>query len=269
MRSFLYYLPGAAGGGSGNLAALGLADRLAGPGLSTRGVLGGPDGGNGSIVGIVAVGRETEVGYFPDRQTWVKPAGKDYWLGWEEASPPTPGDLARPSQLPGHPVTLADGQEWVVPIARLLPRALGLAADGSEVQETLPRYRHLCATTDRFWEWHREMWAARAAEARGEAPEPYRSPTEDELWQAASEALGVNYRVSRVELAALRVLTVPNAVAIIWALLDGPAIEEAAREAQKKGVQERSAGPATSSGGQASSPATSPPSASANSPSGS
>lgn len=87
---------------------------------AVRDIIGaGPGGNPGKLFGA---GRwlhdGTGLGYFPDRQTWVGPTTDGVWIGFANDAPPTPEELARETQLRGHLVRLADGNNWLVPVAR-------------------------------------------------------------------------------------------------------------------------------------------------------
>ena len=64
----------------------------------------------------------------------ARTAGR-FFLGVRANSPPGPRDLARGAQLTGYEVRLADGREWVVPIAQYLPKRQTLDPEtGREVR---------------------------------------------------------------------------------------------------------------------------------------
>ena len=130
-----------------------------------------------------------------------------------------PDDFARDETVAGYPVALADGNEWVIPLARVfpagtaLPERMTFGVDGAVVREVLPRYIGL----SRFAE---EVYA-QLIDADGDdvsRPEP-------EVTAAAVRALGVNYRLGFREVMALGLLTTGNRTAIVHALVDARAME--------------------------------------------
>ena len=101
---------------------------LADAGPLFRGCLAGPNGEPGVVCmapeaepaatvesqegdddGIQVAAVATELGFFPDRQTWVDCG--EFWLGWETENPPGPDDLLRPRPVGGEGVALGDGRD--------------------------------------------------------------------------------------------------------------------------------------------------------------
>lgn len=150
-----------------------------------------------------------------DTQTWVN-CGGGFWLGWEGAAP-GPEDLARKEKVGGHTVRLADGRDWMVPLARvfpegtLLPRVYTFGPNGEEVQDVMPRYVGLSRKAEALFERY----------SSGEGWEF----SEDEGFALAAEALGVNYRITAYEARALGLFTTQNVRAVLHALYDGPTVE--------------------------------------------
>lgn len=232
------------------------------PSVEHRGVSGGPDGGEGEVLSLSSgVGR---VAYLKAEQEWAQVPGRAWWMGWDRASPPAPRDLARPEQLRGRAVRLADGQDWIVPTARLwiehegralpvdaLPQKLGVGADGRLAFSPLARYRTLADAGLRVWQGLNVAQGAISITL----------PLNDE-WQIAVDALSANYHVGPEEVTALGLLTTANLASLLLALIDFEgfvsvlkALEEAAA---KKAPAGTSAGSDTVSGETGSRPATPP-----------
>lgn len=102
---------------------------------------GSPDKPNGAFACIMPTMESAPIplGYSPDKQEWTPCPGDKakgvepgrYWMGREKARPVTPKDLQRAKTLPGsEPLTLSDGQEWLLPIGLRLPHVFCLDADG-------------------------------------------------------------------------------------------------------------------------------------------
>lgn len=100
----------------------------------------GPDGGQGLVYTINSNDQElridspTNIEGCDWQPAWIDeanglPAGR-YWLGRVRGKPVPPASLARSRQFPGENLTLADGNEWLIPIARRLPMNHGLDAQG-------------------------------------------------------------------------------------------------------------------------------------------
>lgn len=155
----------------------------------------GPDGGSGFILTWVDPSRpdaNPKLGYFPDLQRWEKappdperqlPEGR-YWFGIETARPPKPEDLARNVTLPGFLVTLADGNDWRLPKAGLLPHRIGIGPDGRETQVVKDQFRRIA---DRM-QWSFEDAAAAIRGEKLRKPREYR--------QYVAEMICENYRVN-------------------------------------------------------------------------
>lgn len=114
----------------------------------------GPDGGHGLLFTWVDTnGAENNPyqGFSAEKQHWEPappdpvlqlPAGR-YWFGVERNRPPTPDDLRRRSMLPGFHAPFADGNDWRLPNAQLLPHRFGMGADGREKEIVKVEYREL------------------------------------------------------------------------------------------------------------------------------
>lgn len=222
MGVMLYFLPDVRVVDEAEMAKRGL-DALRGAALTHIGVSAGP-GGKRGLIAAAEVADATRVGYYPDAQRWRPVANEAYWQGFYRDDPPGPADLARSEQIGGHTVTLADGNDWLVPVARSfpagtrLPRALVLGPDGQLVMEALPRYAEISADAER-------VFAAFI--------EQDESLSYQDLWDIAARALAINYRLGPWELSALRLLDTNNVQDVLSALIDMPSILEA-MEAKKK-----------------------------------
>jgi hypothetical protein len=158
----------------------------------------GPDGGAGFVIGWGAVGRLTA--YRPDRQEWHRCApcgelpGGRAWIGWDTSERPTPAILARSKQLPGEGVLLADGHEWLIPIATQLPRIMGLDPETGRVSSVVaPQYKPFL----------QDAWNTLASfmEKSGEVTIDHETG-----FAAAVRVLAMNYRVCRDLVAVLGIV---------------------------------------------------------------
>lgn len=233
MSDFLYFIEGKKTVTPDDLAAASLAYAFEGP-FSFREVGGGPGGRAG-----VVVGAGSDVGYYPDRQTWLPiPGGPDgVFGGYDPSSPPKPADLARIEQIEGYAVDLADGDEWLVPVARcfpagsMLPQALTIGPDGKVVREALPKFADACRDADRLWNYFR---SENGLADDGEKIEPI---DDDEMFGLAVRILALNYRVGPIEVSELKLLTTKNIRRILWCFVDAPgylAVQTARAEAESK-----------------------------------
>ena len=161
-----------------------------------------------------------------DGMHWFPIAGK-LLLGVFQSpeNPVRPDQLARAEQRPGHLVRLGDGQEWLIPVARLasggpgLPRRRAIRADGSIGWEVDAAYRELS-------DFANIAWDARNGAAC--------DVTEDDLDRFAALALGVNYRIGLTEAVALGLFTDISLRGIVDALLDWPEVLRIIEQAEKK-----------------------------------
>ena len=253
MASFLYFIPGIAGVTRRDIERVGLGaifpDRL--PAWC------GCEHGPGGTAGVVCVaprieelgGAAPKHGYYPPKQTWLqRPAlaaapglsvpgpCPSVWVGYETDAKPRPQDLHRPEMIAGYNVRLEDGNDWLVPVARsiprgsILPRRMSLGPNGEIVWECLPRFAAFSALAEEAWLDYRRVngWL--------EADEAALEMTAGRAQEIAVAALAMNYRVGLIELAILQVLSTANMIEVLDAMIDVPAFVAAARRAaeQKK-----------------------------------
>ncbi len=219
MGQLLYFIEGVEAVSPELLKQLGLAYAFE-AGCAQRRAGNGP----GEQTGVVCAADSDQVGYFPQSQVWHRlpaiAAAPAVWVGWVSAAPPTPQSLLRKDAIDGHAVTLADGQEWIVPIAQRwtgsgFSRAVGarmkLDAEGRWVEgDVLPRCAGLWRVANR-WQDLREQ------SSDGEAA----SLTIAEAADMCAEILAVNYRISRAEVGCLQLLDDREAyTAILDATID-------------------------------------------------
>ena len=183
----------------------------------------GPGGFQGCIAATWGEEAPSRLGYYEQHQEW-QPVGDGtrLWIGLDPNEPPTPKDLARPKQLPGYKIDLADGKQWLIPTYRLVNGDYGLPFDfyraGNEiVREVKPRF------ADK-WEQAGEVWSAFMGEAKF---------SEEMALDYSTEALGVNYRYDANLHARLRLFDSTNWEDLLGATVDLPRVIEALA-AQKK-----------------------------------
>lgn len=180
----------------------------------------GPGGVCGVIIGDAGAwaGNEPRLFHVPDTQTWVELPGTDgMYVGWYEL--PTPDQLARPKQLRGRGVELADGNEWLIPLARYFVEcgsdygftcALPSAAsyDGEKWSESGPvaKYQPLW---DIALRWLEEM-----------TPEEDGTATVQDDCNDCVSVLGFNYRLGPIECSVLKLLTADARGEIVATVLD-------------------------------------------------
>ncbi len=242
MAGFLYFVPDyqcpTGGPDEATLKRLGLEHLLGGRFSFNQIALGrGPGNTSGTtlVLDDVAPGGSAPVcGYYPEKQTW-RPF-KWFWLGFETASPPRPADLVRQEPLPGHPVTLGDGQLWRVPAERFLPNRLELDEDGHVQRVPLPQFAALKQQTRLLWDDYLQVISAAGTPADGPPAEKKALRlTDAEQFRLAAHYLGVNYRLAVPECNLLGLLSEACLVRVLEAILDVPALAKMMEaEAKKK-----------------------------------
>jgi len=268
MAGFLYFVPGRDAIAPEDLQVLGLGylvDR-ARP-LVPRPLFGnGPDGKQSGLI-LALADAVPDLGFYPQRQVWKpipgSPAG--VMVGMERDAPlPAPGDLERSRMLSGHWVELADGQEWLAPIARCwlehggdagwvcaLPCRSRLDESGHWASgDPLPRYE---AVWDLAARWDGANQAAIADREEG-GEEVSVSFQFDDLHEGAVLALQQNYLLGPAEVDMIGCLTQDDAARVLNALVDLPT----RLEWVKKKLAAESAGGSSSPGPAAAPRATGP-----------
>jgi hypothetical protein len=175
---------------------------------------------------VVAV----RVGYYPDFQKWTMVRrDPELWVGTDKEYPPVPADLVRPKTIRGWKVTLADGNEYEIPVIRSpglvtnLPRDMYYDASGAMKIEIKPDYQDL-------WDAAKDLWDRLISRLNvGDEFE-----WSDVLLQCL-RFLGVNYRVGIYEQSVLRLIDTSEPVwlATLLAVLDVPFNKEL-EDTQKK-----------------------------------
>lgn len=221
MAGFLYYVPKERNPTREKLEALGFPFH-AQAGVPGCGCDKGPDGGVGAVfsLGVPAnpAGAEPTTGHYHDKQTWFEGYDSALWLGWGTASPPEPADLQVSRTIVGHSLRLTDGNVWTIPTIRnmdgspAVEAVLGLGPNGRiGFGGPAPQYTALWGLIHRILD-----------EARGMV-----KPTLEECLECVSSAMGLNYLVTKWELAALGVFTDANLLRVFGAVADIPELRDA------------------------------------------
>lgn len=213
MPGFLYFLPNAkVSDVPANLKSWGLGYLIDGEdqtlwhrGATIAGV-------HGLVIGS-SRNWEVEEVKASDKIEWVKfpkPfAEQQAWLGWIKDRPmPGPDDLARAKQISGELTTLADGNRWLLPIAKQytedgyavnLPVCFGLNEETGDwiTDSVVPQYRAI-------WNHANQYLNARlSAVVDEDGKATWTIPDGEKL---VEDALQTNYRVSIREIASLGLL---------------------------------------------------------------
>lgn len=233
MSTLLYYLPNETRGIKlPRVRELGLGyafdDRM-----TPSEVRHGPDDGVGVVLADPRHIDAAQIGYFPDRQQWRRipgPAGA--YVGLRTDARPTPEDLARTQQQPGHLVKLRDGQAWEIPVARALvedgarcalPAGTSIDDEGNWIRG------HLAAAEAALWDVACRFWDSSVAPWLEEAT-PGESQSDSHTFDFAGEndaaltALTYNYRVGKAEVALLDLFDDRAIGQVLQALVDWPTL---------------------------------------------
>ena len=232
---FAVYLPGRTGANPKHLADVGLGELLA-PGDDApmfTDLSQGPDGAHGMAVHWDAA-LPPAIDWQPAARRKEPRAEVLFWFGRTPDVALGPAHFARKRQLRGTPVTLADGNAWLVPIARQVPQTLGMRADGAWEGETLPQYVPFFDACWKFWETMT-------------APEDTVISWVDACAFIAM-ALSINYRVNADVIGWLRLVRTDRLFDVHMAAIESELLSEALQ--QKKSDPPGSAGgsPSTAAG---------------------
>lgn len=164
MAGFMYFVPGTVGQLTiEHLRERGLAHAFDETPFCREARGDTPSGTPGLVVGDRRRMGDYAVKLSLDEQTWRKLPGLDAYVGWYTEAPPTPADLVRPRTLSSFDLTMADGNEWKIPLVRvcddegecqsMLPTKYDLNDAGQLVRgQIVAEYAALWDLTQPFWE---------------------------------------------------------------------------------------------------------------------
>lgn len=192
MASYQVFIPNVTGARESHLSDVGLHD-LMGEGATVADVQKGPDGHRGICVYWVNHNEQwrnpQHLGFHAASQAW-SPAKKRgeleagrFWLGRDVGRAVEPADILKRNYLGGGLVKLSDGQEWLVPVARSLPRGYRLDEDGVQRLQTAKPYQ---AFYDQAEHYFNVLMNAKQGQD---------VPLGD-AFSFAAEALAFNYRIN-------------------------------------------------------------------------
>jgi hypothetical protein len=146
-----------------------------------------------------------QLGYYAERQTWVKCTEGKFWIGYEGLEGlPGPEELERETTYGGIRVALGDGRKWLVPCCEVLPRGVRRTESGEWERTRQAKFEKMYAIGERLFKW-----------AMGE-----QSLGKYELYELVGSALGWNYHVSVDELSVLGAFSEETIVPAAYAVLD-------------------------------------------------
>lgn len=185
---FVYFLPDLPAASPDAIRQAGLAYAVNPERCQHRHVTAGPGDRPGVVIATDDVA--SEIGYFPDWQTWQKMRDAAAWIGFDDDALPGPDDLAAHDVLDHFNTPLGDGNRWRIPAVIdaagewCLPKVRQLADDGSVIKRPAKRYEALALHADHVRD------AFRTREPMSDADE----------WAICLAALQVNYRIGPDEL---------------------------------------------------------------------
>jgi hypothetical protein len=170
-------------------------------------------------------------------QIWRRLPISDVWCGYWRDAPPEPHELARQPQLPGYPVVLGGGREWLIPIVRRFDPAQ------QQLKSNLPTY--MVCDDDGNWhrgavtEIHAKLWEVTTPIADAMLAEfidqRHVELTDAQILDCLSNLVQANYRVGPGELSLMQAFTSESGTHAACALAcDWPNFEIWAAEIQKK-----------------------------------
>lgn len=239
MPGFLYFLNNATEAPrKEDLGKLGLAHAFS-QAPAAAGVSGFACGDVRGLNGVILFDPERidsgRAAFHAGQQTWLevpalRPDSPRLFCGMYNDAPPSPGDLQRPSMLPGTAAELGDGKTWIVPIARSwgaddehvlwtreLPRRVRILPDGGwGPGEVVPAFRDLWEIDDLYYSVIRG----------GATDEQITKLNSYGLYSAAAIVLAANYLVGPAECSLLGLLDTQNARQILDLLIQRQEMED-------------------------------------------
>jgi len=231
MAEYMIHVPGRkAGQTHGLLAELGLdglADKQNMTWLDSPGPAG--DGLLGSWCNIGQGNSASVMAFQPELQRWeAGPGGRDlpagrFWLGQEIRRPVQPHDILRVETHRGRWVALADGNQWLIPVARHLPHSWGLDEAGDVCRKPKQPFAAFCGSAGAiFLELTQRVAGAMPLTLSCE-------------WSYVCQALAINYKLTPEVISFLGLLDDDAAAAVAAATIELDLIEQVADEKKNAG----------------------------------
>lgn len=165
-----------------------------------------------------------ELRYDAQSQKWQRVPDANLWVGYDAAHPPAPQSLARAKQLPGYPVSLLDGHNWLIPQLRewipsdtltfrcTLPRVIKQSEDTGEfvLGDVVPQYRAVWEAGLRVSDELFRQLTEGATAALDDA----------EVLKFCIDLLELNYRVNASVVSLLELLSSAEIAAIVQVAVD-------------------------------------------------
>lgn len=161
-------------------------------------------------------GAAGKVWHLKDVRSWARigtehsGAQREYWIGWADL--PRPEALARKQLIAGEDVLIGE-RAWTVPQTKLFPLVYGW--ENGPALTMAPQYRDVFNALQQYM----DVWLGIDKE-------------KDVFWamDLAARVLGLNYYVSKIELAQLRVMDTQACLRVLYAALDLHRLLEAVKK---------------------------------------
>lgn len=225
---FLYFLPKTKAAKPDVLERFGLSELFDGK-PATREMMGlGPGDQAGLLICNGHVDQVT-LEYLPKVQTWQKRFDSDAWMGIANDAVLSPKGLARPSQIDGHPLQLADGNRWLIPQLRAfsptqldgpliyVPKLKRTLTQDPETGDLVPG--DVIAKYSAIWKEATEIGDRLLSQLQQPGATIADLP-DAKLYGFASRVLALNYRMGNAEIAMANLLQTDMAVRIVQLALD-------------------------------------------------
>lgn len=242
MAGFLYFVPaGREATCRDTLAEWGFG-YVVERGLSVAPLLGpGPSG----VGGLIAADESTvpQITFDIEAQSWI-PSDRELpkdgdessrpWIGVSKTNPPQPLELLRDNALEGHFVKLADGADWLIPIARgfadvpgiglvntgRLPHSIRRVGGVWQRDGVIPKYTALQEGALAWWEYYTEVVDNVELDS-ADAPKRIKFDFDKSL-NLASVALEANYRLGVDEIGLASLYDEAIITDVLLAVIDWP-----------------------------------------------
>lgn len=150
-------------------------------------------------------------------QRWIKKG--DIAIGVDLDGEKIEKKLRKPESQPvTHKVELGNGEKWEIPSAIVVPGALSVPRiytiddNGNDIFEVDPRYSDFVKKTEKFWK--------SVVDYEKEDENDRVTMDYNEMFELASEAIGINYYISGIELKLLKLISTQNIEKICLATID-------------------------------------------------
>jgi len=187
----------------------------------------GPDdkGQGGFIISWPSIETTEAPVYNPGCQRWAPCKGKDdraglFWIGILTDRPFKPETLQRTEMYESIPVKLADGVEWLVPIAKALPHVWGIDDNAEFSRSISPEFAGFSSLCDEYYQVISQKEAGDTI-------------VWSDVWKFCLSALSINYRVNSDILDFLGIINDETGMGIVFASM-GLDVARLVVEQQKK-----------------------------------